>query len=76
LVKKGERSTLRLLVRVVFADERLDLVGEEATDRRVALGGKDLCSSQRSTIESDGDVLCSGLGCSHGYLCTYYTCST
>lgn len=27
-IKERERPTLRLLIRVVFADERLDLLGE------------------------------------------------
>ena len=76
LVKERQRPTLRLLVCVVLADECLDLLGEEAADRRVALRGEDLGFSQRSTIESDGNVLGSGLGCGHGNLCTYYTCCT
>ena len=42
LVEEYERPTLRLLVGIVLADERPDLLREQAADRRVALGREDL----------------------------------
>jgi len=42
LVKERERPPLRLLVGVVLTDQRLDLLGQQATDRSVPLGCENL----------------------------------
>jgi len=61
-VEESERAVLRLFVCVVLTHERFNLLGEWSADRRVPLCGENLCSSQRSPVQPDGDVLTGGLG--------------
>lgn len=56
LIKKRERTPLRLLVGVVLTDQRLDLLGEQAADGGVPLGCKSLGLSQRAAVQTDRDA--------------------
>src|SRR5688572_1133943 len=61
LIQQRERAPLRLLVRVVFSNQQLDLAGEEAADRSIPLGRENLGLAEGSAVQPDRDVLRDGL---------------
>src|SRR5215204_6383643 len=60
-----EGSSMGLFVRVVLTDERFDLRGKQAANRRVALGRQYFGLAQRPAVQAHGDVLLGRFGESH-----------